>query len=374
MLLMGRTLLDSPGAQGRQLLRWPLIALIWTGIAVMVATQSHFYESVVSRGFEETGPTWSESFRYPLVECLFWALLTPLILWLADRFPPVSARWLRNISLLIFVNAGVELVHALYRVPSHGFVYPRVPVIPAPRLFRYYLLGNALNDVWIFWTILGVGQVVASFTHHLDREKELSRAQLQALTAQLQPHFLFNVLNSVSSLMREDADAADEMIERLSDLMRTTLKSNSPQEVSLGEELQVVNQYIAIEQMRFCERLTFYVQADDEARAAAVPTLLLLPIVENAVRYAIAPRTCAGRIDVEARRVDRALALRVKDDGPGIHNGQQPREGIGLSSTRTRLHRYYGDTASLAYHNIEPAGFAVEMRLPFRRAGDRGSR
>jgi signal transduction histidine kinase len=371
---MGTTLLDSPGKQGRKSLRWPLIALIWTGIAVVVATQNHIYESAVSRGFEEGGPAWSESFRYPLVECLFWALLTPLILWLADRVPPVSARWLRNITLLIMVNAGLEVVHALYRVPSHGFVYPRTPVIPAPRLFRYYLLGNALNDLWVFWTILGVGQVVMSFTHHLDREKELSKARLQALTAQLQPHFLFNVLNSVSSLMREDPDAADEMIERLSDLMRTTLKSNSPQEVSLGEELQVVHQYIAIEQMRFSERLTFCVQADDEARTASVPTLLLLPIVENAVRYAIAPRTSAGRIDIEVRRVDSTLTLRVQDDGPGIDDGAQPREGIGLSNTRIRLHRYYGEGASLSYHNIEPSGFAVEMRLPFRRAGAGGPR
>jgi two-component system LytT family sensor kinase len=348
-------------------LRWELLLLVWPAITLILATHTHIYQTALHLTFQDIPTSWADSFRFPLVECLFWAALTPAILWLSERCPLFSTRWARSIGLLIVSNAATEVLHALYRTPLHSFVYPSMVVIPLPRLFRYYLAGNALNDVWVFWTIVMIEQFSSSYIHHTEQQKELARAQLQALTAQLQPHFFFNVLNSVSALMRHDPEAADEMIGRLSELIRTTLK-NAPPEVPLREELALVANYIEIERMRFLDRLGFAIHASDEVLDAAVPPVLLLPIVENAVRYAITPRTSRGCIDVDAVREGDTLAVRVRDDGPGHQNGSRLTEGIGLSNTRMRLQKHYSGAASFSYRNLVPAGFEVEFRLPYRLA------
>ena len=350
--------------QHSALVRWPLIALIWAGIALMLATQNHVYQSALHLTFPDIQARWSDSFRFPLVECLFWAILTPGLLQLSRRLPLFAPAWPKSLSLLVVSNFLLELVHALYRAPFHSFVYPNMAKIPFLRLLRYYLLGNSLNDLWIFWTIIGIGQLLGYYARYVERENELAKAQLQALTAQLQPHFLFNVLNSVSSLMREDVEAADDMITRLSDLMRSTLKNGSPQEISLREELQIVSSYIEIERMRFQDRLNFSVRADAQVLDAVVPKLILLPIVENAVRYAVAPRTAPGKVEVNAALERGDLVLTVMDDGPGIASGSQLKEGLGLSNTRTRLKRYYPDRGFLDYRNSEAGGLQVECRMP----------
>ena len=164
--------------------------------------------------------------------------------------------------------------------------------------------------------------------------------------------------------MHEDVEAADDMIARLSDLMRTTLKSSSPHEISLREELQIVNTYIDIERMRFPDRLNFTVNVDPQILDVPVPTLILLPLVENAVRYALAPRAAPGRVELLARRESGDLVVRVIDDGPGIPSGTQFKEGIGLTNTRTRLQRYYAGMGSLKYYNSERGGLEVECRMP----------
>lgn len=346
-------------------MRWPVILSIWAGIALMMAIQNHAYQSALHLTFPEIRARWSDSFRFPAVECLFWAALTPALLQLSHRFPLFGSGWRRSVPSLLGANVGLEILHALYRVPLHSFVYPYMPKIPLLRLLKFYLVGNSLNDLWVFWTVIGIGQLLSYYLRYLDRDKELAKAQLQALTAQVQPHFLFNVLNSVSSLMREDVEAADEMIAQLSELMRTTLNSNSPQETSLREELQIVSTYVEIERTRFPDRLNFRVHADPQVLDAAVPTLVLLPIVENSIRYTIAPRTSPGRVEIKALRDGEDLVISVIDDGPGIQLGTQFKEGIGLTNTRTRLKRYYPDIASLTYQNLERGGLEVTIRLPF---------
>ena len=356
--------LDSMAKQGGTQVRWSLIFLIWAGIALIMAAHNHVYRSTLHLIYPDIQASWNDSFRFLLVECLFWAILTPGLLRLSRRFPLFGSRWGRSIASLLVANVAVEFLHALYRTPLSMFVYPDMPRISHLRVFKLYLLGNSLSDLWVFWTIIGIGQLISYYVRYLDREKELARAQLQALTAQLQPHFLFNVLNSVSSLMREDVEAADDMIARLSDLMRTTLKTGSPQEISLREELQIVNTYIDIERMRFSDRLNFSVNADPQILDAPVPTLILLPLVENAVRYAVAPRAAPGRVEVLASRESGDLVVRVIDDGPGIPSGTQFKEGIGLTNTRTRLQRYYAGMGSLKYYNSERGGLEVECRMP----------
>lgn len=355
------------GQRWLQPLRWQLPLLIWPGIMLITATHAHFYHIALHPTFHDIPTSWKDSFRFPVVECLFWALVTPAIVWLSERFSIFSAQWLKNLGILTAAYAVIEVLHALYRTPLQLFVYPQTIEIPLPRLFRYYLAGNTLNDLWVFWTIVMIAQFASSYIRHTEQQKELAQAQLQALTAQLQPHFFFNVLNSVSALMRYDPEAADEMIGRLGDLMRTTLQ-HAPPEVSLRQELALVLNYIEIERMRFRDRLAFAVHAGDEVLDAAVPPLLLLPIVENAVRYAITPRIKGGRIEVDAVREQGQLSLTVKDDGPGHKNTTRPTEGIGLANTRMRLQKHYSGAASFAYRNRMPTGFEVEFRLPYRSA------
>lgn len=344
-------------------LRSSLLWLVWGAIVVIIGTQSHFYYSALKISYPEIRSSWLDSFRFPVVECAFWATLTPGLLWLSRRFPIFAAAWRKNLAWLVAANLVVELLHVAYRTPLTRLVYPDMKPTPLPRIMKFYLLGDSLTDAWIFWTIIVLSQLLAYYVRYLDREKELARAQLQAVTAQLQPHFFFNVLNSVSALMREDVEAADEMITRLSDLMRSTLKSSSPQEIPLREELNIVSTYMEIERTRFQDRLTFVVEAEPETLDAAVPTLILLPLVENSVRYAIAPRRQAGKVQIHAARDDGNLVLRVIDDGPGITAGMT--EGIGLGSTRTRLERYYSGLASISYHDVREGGLEVELRLPF---------
>lgn len=364
--------LKSSGGGSATPARWPIIFLVWTGIALVIATQNYIYQSALHQTFPEITTSWTDSFRYPLVECAFWAVLTPVLLRLSHHFPLFARLRAWNAVRLVAVNLGVGLLHAFYRIPFHGFVYPTMPPISYPQLLKYYMAGNVLNDVWVFWTIIGIGQLVEHYVRSVDREKDLARAQLQALAAQLQPHFLFNVLNSVSSLMREDIEAADDMITRLSNLMRTTLKSGFPHEASLKDELELVETYVQIERMRFPDRLSFTVSAEPQVLDAMVPTLTLLPIVENSVRYAVAPRSSPGHIEVRARRDHHDLVLSVADDGPGIQAGPKFREGLGLANTRMRLDRYYSGFAALNYHNLQTGGFEVTVRMPltFRTMDD----
>lgn len=342
----------------------PIIFSIWAGIALIMTAQNHFYQSALHLTFPDLRASWTDSFRFPLLECLFWAVLTPGLLRLSGKLSLFGPGWAKGLTLLVLVNFALEPVHAFYRIPFHTFVYPHMARIPFLRLLKYYLLGNSLNDLWVFWTIIGIGQLISYYGRLLDREKALATAQLQALTAQLQPHFLFNVLNSVSSLMREDVEAADDMISRLSDLMRTTLKSQSPHETSLRDELQVVHTYVEIERMRFPDRLNFAVNADPRVLDAAVPTLVLLPIVENSIRYAVAPRASPGTVGIQAIRDSGDLVISVIDDGPGIQNGTAFTEGLGLANTRKRLKRYYAERGFMSYHNRERGGLEVTLRMP----------
>src|SRR5262249_30258396 len=159
---------------------------------------------------------------------------------------------------------------------------------------------------------------------------------LQALKRQLNPHFLFNTLNSISSLMYSDVQTADRMISRLSELLRSTLRDDGSQEVTLREELDVLDRYLEIEKIRFDERLRVTLRVDSEASEGLVPAFSLQPLVENALRHGIGPLESGGTLQIEARREQGRLRIRITDDGLGA-NGQPIREGIGLKNTRSRL-------------------------------------
>jgi sensor histidine kinase YesM len=196
----------------------------------------------------------------------------------------------------------------------------------------------------------------------------LAEARLQALQMQLQPHFLFNTLNTLAGLARDGRQAeVVALIAELGDLLRYSLANNDRQEVSLEEELEFVERYLAIEGVRFGDRLTVAFEIEPEALGAAVPTLLLQPIVENAIRHGIAASPLPGRIDIRAHAADGRLRIEVRDNGIGLDlNGSAPRQGIGLENTRARLFQLHGNRSALRMQAAEGGGMRLVLELPLR--------
>ncbi len=195
--------------------------------------------------------------------------------------------------------------------------------------------------------------------------RELLEAQLANLRSRLNPHFLFNSLNTLAGLIEEDPPRAVDALERLSELLRHALESTETRRTTLGAELDVLEDYLRMEQLRFGDRLRWTLEADADARAAAVPSLLLQPVVENAVKYAVAPRREGGTIAILARTGDGRLRLEVEDDGPG--HGESSSTGLGHRTLRQRLELEYGDAARLDAGPVEP-GYRVELDLPLEGA------
>ena len=196
-------------------------------------------------------------------------------------------------------------------------------------------------------------------------EGQLAAAQLDALRMQLNPHFLFNTLHAVSTLMARDVDGARRMISDLSNLLRLVLDGSDGPEVPLDDELDVLGHYLDIERTRFADRLDVAMDVDADARGALVPTLILQPLVENAIKHGIAPRGEGGRVEIAAHRLNGHLVVHVCDDGPGVPLNGPTRDGVGLKNTRDRLEKLYGTDAELTLRNRPDGGLDAEVRLPY---------
>jgi LytS/YehU family sensor histidine kinase len=201
-------------------------------------------------------------------------------------------------------------------------------------------------------------------------EAELARAQMQALKMQLHPHFLFNTLNAIVTLVHKDPDTAEQMIVRLSDFLRLTLKSSGKQMITLKEELEFVKAYLDIEHTRFNDRLAVNISLDESLQDAEVPNLLLQPLIENAIKHGITPNTSGGIISIAANKTDGLLKISIRDNGSKKNGNSETKlkEGVGLSNTRARLNKLFGSKASLNLKYNEPCGVEVTVSLPFRIA------
>ena len=221
--------------------------------------------------------------------------------------------------------------------------------------------------VCICWVTTHFQETRAQERRALELEAQLTQANLQALKMQLQPHFLFNALNAISSLIHENPDAADEMVGSLSQFLRMTLDMSSENEVPLRKELEFVARYLEIQQARFGERLRVCREIDLQNMNALVPPLILQPLVENAIRYGIESRETGGTITIRAAREGEVLRMEVADDGAGFNEAQLfgGRIGIGLSNTRNRLQELYGEKHQFRLTVNHPTGACVKMEIPF---------
>ncbi len=254
-------------------------------------------------------------------------------------------------------------VARIFPHPEHSEAPGRSPDSKSSRLpppgASSTLLGlRAALDVLFYWSLVGVCQAITNFRSSQERERRaaelearLTSAKLQALRMQINPHFLFNTLNSIATLVYVNPRAADEMLGDLGELLRRSLDSMEEQEIPLAQELEFIGAYMSIEQKRFGERLRLEQTVPDELMKALVPALILQPLVENAVRHGIEPRRGPGLISIEAKQEDKHLHLIVRDNGrglPGVDLNSSGRRGIGLANTEARLQGLYGQDQSFS--------------------------
>jgi hypothetical protein len=242
-----------------------------------------------------------------------------------------------------------------------------------PAVLASSIAGNVGSSILRYWMIAAAYHALA-YNHELRErdlrqarlEASLAQAQLEALQGKLHPHFLFNTLNSIGALIRDQPAAAEQMLGNLSALLRASLNAEPSRQVTLENELALVRQYVSIQQMRFQDRLSVHVEAAPDALAAYVPHLILQPLVENAIRHGIAPRDAAGTVRIGAGRTGDRLHLIVEDDGLGLQHGAATEgTGIGLAGTRARLEQLYAGRATVALQPRTPTGVVATLDLPF---------
>ncbi|HYI12145.1 MAG TPA: histidine kinase [Thermoanaerobaculia bacterium] len=306
------------------------------------------------------------------ISMLVWACLTPLVIHLADLFPLRKPHRLR--SILVLVPVGFFL--AAGRASIDGFLPMMLEGMPIT-LTDYRSSVLSLFHTHLLFTILliGIGNYLRLQREEADRrrsearaEAELAQARLWRLRADLHPHFLFNALNSVAAVVHTRPDDARQMLQQLSELLHRSLASQDAPEVPLGNELELMSRYLDVLKMRFGDRLEATIEvADETLRAAAIPPLLLQPLVENAIVHGIAHRRDGGRLAVRVTAVGPWLQLEVRDNGPGCApEAVFRREGLGVPNVRARLESVYGQQQSLVYRE-EGEEFIAEIRIPLRR-------
>ena len=358
---------------------WITLGMVALLLGFAEASQLHASASARGRPIP-----WDRSLSATLPSWLGYLPLIPGVAWVLGRFPLESGRWQMSVPVHMGAAVLMAVVHLSVGSWFADYVFFReMPIAYGDNLIR--LLGMyGVMEISFYWAFVGAMVAYESTVRYREKERTadqlslkasrleagLARANLEALRMQLNPHFLFNALNTASVLaLKGERHEVVRTLARLSELLRLALE-NERQQVSLAEELRFLDTYLEIEGMRFKDRLTVARAIMPETLDAEVPSLLFQPLVENAVRHGIARRTGPGRIEVGARRDGDRLVLTVRDTGPGFSAGgsKSAGSGVGLANTRARLEQLYGADAVLETVNPPEGGALVRAVLPWRRA------
>lgn len=351
-----------------------IIFAIATVVAVIYATERCLTRYIAGEpvGLAQLMPA-------ELVVTYLWVLLTPLAMWMSRRFPVWGATASTRVAFTVR-NWAAQLAGAVLFSVLHVLLFTGVTVLtgsaaggePARQFTAYLASWFTVNSI-VYLAFVAAFHALVYYRVSQDRalrasqlEARLAQTQLQMLRMQLQPHFLFNTLHTISALMHRDVKRADSMIAALSDLLRLSLRTATTQEVSLREEVEFLQRYLEIMRLRFGDRLAVHVDVDPRALDARVPTLVLQPLVENALRHGFDDGVRGGTIAITITRVGDAIRCDIVDDGRGF-TGSTPREGIGLGNTRARLRQLYGERGALEVTRAHPVhgGVRVSLLLPF---------
>ena len=357
----------------RRLVKWITIWAVWTLFGLFFTSQVYIQYQMLT----ENPVPFGRILLWQLASGYIWFGISPLILFLAKRFPFDEGKW--KTSLPVHLVACVVVAFSQLLIDT--FVLTRLGYPPSKEFpsfleaYKYFLTVNVHFSMQIYMVIVGIASASRYYRKYRERELQtsklearLAQSRLQVLKMQLHPHFLFNTLNAISELIHKDPESADRMLMDLSDLLRLSFENLEVQEIPLKQELEFLEKYLEIEQMRFHDRLTVDIQIAPETLDACVPNMILQPLVENAIKHGIAPRSSGGRIDINAARSNGHLEINVSDDGLGVPFGDLEHlpEGVGLSNTRRRLRHLYGDEHKFRLASIEKGGLAVTLEIPFK--------
>jgi two-component system LytT family sensor kinase len=341
---------------------------LWTAVVLVFSVQRNLQDQL-------NGHSWSAItyLRWSMIQWYSWAALAPLVFRLALRYPLAIPLHFRNLVIQLGASAAVTalalLIGALVSTPFEPSSFGE----QVWQFSRHFASG-----LLTYWALFAIQQTVQLHAEKARREVEASRlvaelaqSRLQALRSQLQPHFLFNTLHAIATLLKEDALSAEDMLLRLSDLLRAFLEDQEGQEISLRRELVLLDLYMGIQQMRFKDRLTTRIYVQPDTLDCAVPSLILQPIVENAIRHGISQRIGPDCVEIDARREGNALCIEVRNRNSTLEAGQAssdaaPGHGIGLKNTHLRLRELYGDAAGVRLDMIWPEGVVCRINLPYR--------
>ncbi|MEP6619376.1 MAG: histidine kinase [bacterium] len=356
-----------------------LVAGAWTAVGLLETGQGYLRSAM---GLPDVGLTKALIGNLPW--WYGWALLTPIIYWVQRRFPFAPGRVARSAAVHTVLAAAFAVLHTTLSGTVFWLTSGRFNGVPSPMVqVRNLLSAFLLEEMICYAVVVGISVAVdyAAIVRAQERERaamslraaaleaSVSRATLDALTMELNPHFLFNALNAVSGLVRRgDQAEAVEMIGRLGDLLRATINRDRGPECTVADELELVRHYLHIEQVRFRDRLDVVWDVDPSTDGLALPSLILQPLVENALRHGLAPLDGPGSITVGIARRGAWLVVEVRDTGIGFPVDGGIREGVGLRNTRARLAQLYGAQASLSYGprdgGATDRGTTVRVSLP----------
>jgi len=344
-------------AMSRRWVRWGGITLFWVVEGVLYGST-----------FVKPGVPFADAVRSPLVGALMWIPISVWEMWLAERHPLERGHVADRLGVHVASAAAVIFLRTLAMIALNPWVgwFERVPS------FGQVLIVSARANLLLYILILGAAHAMHFARRAQERERhaerleaQITEAKLSALRSQLHPHFLFNALGAIAELMHRDVDTADRMIVRLSRLLRLALDESNAKEVTLAHELGCLEPYLELEKLRLGDRLSVTMDIEPAAREARLPGMMLQPLVENAIRHGIAPRTAPGTVAIRARRADEALLLEVEDDGAGLAEGAA--NGVGLTNTRARLRELYGSVSTLELEGAPGRGTRVRVSVPQAR-------
>lgn len=362
---------------------WVSLFLFWLAVGVFSAGAPFIELSPLRRTAPPPGMLSGVSriFLSQLAAWLAWMALAPAVLWLRRRFPLERGALWWALLVHVMAIAALCLAHAAMVIGVMWLIVEGAISSPVPQ-FNLRLIAWWLRDLpfcaLFYAMILGIGTAVEYYRQSRERElrasqleAQLAQAQLQMLKMQLHPHFLFNTLNGITGLVRDnDNAAAVQMLVGLSELLRQTLDNSGKQEVRLSEELDWLELYLKLQQMRFSDRLKTRIEAEPRVLDALVPNLITQPLVENAIRHGLASRAAPGLLSLTAQGSDGRLELRVCDDGVGLPDDWQMEtgQGLGLANTLARLRQLFGADFKLEISNRASGGVEAFLSIPLQVA------
>jgi two-component system, LytTR family, sensor kinase len=344
-----------------------LIAPCWLAVVLIFAVQWYVYD--LARGD-------ADLFRSYLWWSFYtWGVLTPLVVKFAHAHPINSSTWKRTLPLhlaascvLVVAEISIEAMIGKLRFHHH---------LSMQEALRHYFMRHTQISLFTYWMLVGAVQFYRMLDESRRRElrsskleSQLAAAQLEALRAQIQPHFLFNTLQAATTLIHEDPEGAEDILLRLSELLRLSVDESHVQEITLERELQVLDLYIGIQARRFGDRLRFKISVDENVRDCMIPALILQPLVENAVRHGIGKHKGADTISIRGSKRDGRLLLEVLNTNSRLEEDPllSAGSGVGLANTRARLEQLYGSRQQLRLVKLEPTGVCARISIPFRTA------